>query len=217
MLDVLEGRGYLDGWKVTEAGARLAGLYHEADLLVAEALEAGALDGLDPRRAWRPSPRGSAYEARQRAPTPPVFRAEREGRTPPRGDRGAVRGVGRRGAAASTCPVTRGIDAGFASLIYDWASGPRPPPGPRKRARVSGRRGQKAGAGHVRRRLRPQREAADRPAPPGGGGRATGRDGKSCPRRGRAPRPGRGRRLVGGAPSPVERGTIPRAGGQAAP
>ncbi len=47
VLGVLQRRGYLEGWTVTESGARLAGLYHEADLLVAEALESGQLDGLD--------------------------------------------------------------------------------------------------------------------------------------------------------------------------
>jgi ATP-dependent RNA helicase HelY len=47
VLRVLEGRGYVDGWALTAAGALLSRLYHESDLLVADALERGILDGLD--------------------------------------------------------------------------------------------------------------------------------------------------------------------------
>ena len=46
VLQLLEHLGYLDGWSVTPAGTMLSGLYHEADLLVAECLQAGVLDGL---------------------------------------------------------------------------------------------------------------------------------------------------------------------------
>jgi superfamily II RNA helicase len=120
VLGVLERRGYLAGWTVTEAGTRLAGLYHEADLLVAEALESGQLDELDP-----PSLAAVAsafcYEARR----------EREAPLPPPSAK-----VGRRLEAIEDLsqalsaeerrthlPVTRGVDAGFSSLIYDWARG----------------------------------------------------------------------------------------------
>ncbi len=47
VLQVLQGRGILDGWSLTESGLRLARIYHESDLLVAEALDEGLLDGLD--------------------------------------------------------------------------------------------------------------------------------------------------------------------------
>jgi ATP-dependent RNA helicase HelY len=47
-LDILERRGFVDGWRITEAGAALAAIYHESDLLVAEALRAGLFDGLEP-------------------------------------------------------------------------------------------------------------------------------------------------------------------------
>ena len=46
-LAILEERGFLDGWKMTEAGGILASIYHESDLLVAEALRRGLFDGLD--------------------------------------------------------------------------------------------------------------------------------------------------------------------------
>ena len=47
-LAILEERGYIDGWQVTESGRILAAVYHESDLLVAEALRRGLFDGLEP-------------------------------------------------------------------------------------------------------------------------------------------------------------------------
>lgn len=47
-LAVLESRGYIEGWRITDAGLLLASIYHESDLLVAEAIRAGVLDGLEP-------------------------------------------------------------------------------------------------------------------------------------------------------------------------
>jgi superfamily II RNA helicase len=45
---VLEELGYLSGWSLTPAGHRLSRIYHESDLLIAEALAAGVLDGAEP-------------------------------------------------------------------------------------------------------------------------------------------------------------------------
>jgi ATP-dependent RNA helicase HelY len=47
VLRVLETWGYVDGWSLTEGGDMLARIYHECDLLVAEALRAGLFDDLD--------------------------------------------------------------------------------------------------------------------------------------------------------------------------
>ncbi|MGO9029459.1 MAG: DEAD/DEAH box helicase [Acidimicrobiales bacterium] len=47
-LSVLEGRGYVEGWRLSGPGQLLAGIYHESDLLVTEALRTGLLDGLEP-------------------------------------------------------------------------------------------------------------------------------------------------------------------------
>ena len=44
---LLSERGFVDGWRITEAGRMLASIYHESDLLVAEALRQGVFDGLD--------------------------------------------------------------------------------------------------------------------------------------------------------------------------
>jgi ATP-dependent RNA helicase HelY len=48
VLRVLETWGYVDGWALTEGGEVLGRIYHECDLLVAEALRAGLFDQLDP-------------------------------------------------------------------------------------------------------------------------------------------------------------------------
>jgi superfamily II RNA helicase len=47
-LAVLEELGYVDGWSLTERGSLLRGVYHQSDLLVAEALCEGLLDELEP-------------------------------------------------------------------------------------------------------------------------------------------------------------------------
>jgi ATP-dependent RNA helicase HelY len=47
VLGVLEARGHLSGWALTDSGERLARLYHECDLLLVEALAAGLAEGLD--------------------------------------------------------------------------------------------------------------------------------------------------------------------------
>ena len=47
LTDVLRRRGHLHDWTLADSGHRLAGIYHESDLLVAEALTARHFDGLD--------------------------------------------------------------------------------------------------------------------------------------------------------------------------
>jgi ATP-dependent RNA helicase HelY len=48
VLRVLENWGYVDGWKLTEAGRILARTFHECDLLIVECLRQGLLDELEP-------------------------------------------------------------------------------------------------------------------------------------------------------------------------
>jgi ATP-dependent RNA helicase HelY len=47
-LAVLEELGYVHGWTLTDAGRRLGTVYHESDLLVAEALSGDVLEGAEP-------------------------------------------------------------------------------------------------------------------------------------------------------------------------
>ncbi len=44
----LQALGYMDGWSLTDAGHRLSRIYHESDLLVAEALATDLLTGAEP-------------------------------------------------------------------------------------------------------------------------------------------------------------------------
>jgi len=120
VLVVLERRGYIDHWKVTEAGARLAGLYHEADLLIAEALESGQLDGLDPASLAAVAS-GFCYEARRERDAPfPAPDAKVARRLEAIEDLSEALSDEER---HMRLPLTRGVDAGFAALIYDWAKG----------------------------------------------------------------------------------------------
>ena len=79
---LLRRRGHLDGWQLTPSGNALARLFHDAGLLVAEALRDGLFDDLSPAElaalASAFTPRGGAAEHAQRAPTPRVAAALRE-------------------------------------------------------------------------------------------------------------------------------------------
>ena len=48
VLDLLDDWGYVQGWSLTPRGTDLARIYHEADLVVVEALARGVLDDLEP-------------------------------------------------------------------------------------------------------------------------------------------------------------------------
>ena len=67
---VLEALGYADGWRLTEAGELLRSLYHESDLLLAEAIRAGIFDGLEPA-SLAGLLSSFVYEARRARPVPP--------------------------------------------------------------------------------------------------------------------------------------------------
>jgi ATP-dependent RNA helicase HelY len=147
-LAVLEELGYVDEWRLTSRGARLSRVYHECDLLVAEALAedvladaepavlAGVLSSLvfEKRRARRP-PGGPSHGRR---------RAAREAtRRQRRGKGGGDRlGEGRRQEIASRLatleglaeqirgveevhlvPRTRQPELGLAGAVASWARG----------------------------------------------------------------------------------------------
>ncbi|HET6954810.1 MAG TPA: DEAD/DEAH box helicase [Acidimicrobiales bacterium] len=121
VLRLLEAWGYLDGWALTERGEVLARTYHEADLLVAEAMCSGLLDGLDPA-ALAALVSCFTYEHRgPGTPAPPWF--------PSRSARvrwaelERLAGDLRRDEEAAGLPVTRAPDPGFAVLAHAWAAG----------------------------------------------------------------------------------------------
>ncbi|HLH47110.1 MAG TPA: DEAD/DEAH box helicase [Acidimicrobiales bacterium] len=119
VLGVLEAWGYVEGWGLTAAGERLSRIYHEADLLVAETVESGLLDGLSPAElAGLVS--AFTFEARSGG----------EGTAPPGGplrSRWAeLEALTARLNAAEDqagLPLTRGPDPGFCSAAARWAAG----------------------------------------------------------------------------------------------
>ena len=122
VLDVLTTWGYLDAWALTDAGEILARLYTETDLLVAESLREGLLDGLT--------------EA-ETAAVVSCFTYERRGddvaAPPPRwptrrvADRASrIEARWRTLAAAEDdagLPATRPPDPGFTAYIAEWVAG----------------------------------------------------------------------------------------------
>ncbi len=127
VLGVLERRGHVRGWSLTASGTCLAGLFHECDLLVAEALDEGVLDGLAPPLL---AAMVSAFVFDRRGPSP-----IREGAVPPL-PRNAPKGLGPRwrfigeliehlndDEHAAGLPLTRIPDPGFMRAAHLWASG----------------------------------------------------------------------------------------------
>jgi superfamily II RNA helicase len=120
VLQVLTERGYVSGWSVTPAGEMLAGIYHEADLLIADTIRTGVLDDLEPA-GLAAVVSGFCFEARR----------EREGAAPPPSGGIATAFVVMEELSEELAerekqlglPVTRGVDAGFAQLARDWARG----------------------------------------------------------------------------------------------
>ncbi|HUQ38653.1 MAG TPA: DEAD/DEAH box helicase, partial [Acidimicrobiales bacterium] len=121
VLRVLDAWGYVDGWALTEAGERLARVYHESDLLVAECMEGELFDGLDP-----PSVAALAsmftYETRgPGTPPAPTF--------PTAALRERWSDISRLGRELNLAeedaglPLTRPPDAGFVPFAHAWAGG----------------------------------------------------------------------------------------------
>jgi ATP-dependent RNA helicase HelY len=124
VLRVLEAWGYLDGWSLSPGGEGLCRLYTETDLLLAEALREGLLDGLRPPEVAavvscftyeRRGPDGQQPMPPARWPTKTVAKRAR-----------AIEKMGndlRANEDDAGLPETRLPDPGFTPFIYDWASG----------------------------------------------------------------------------------------------
>ncbi|HET6794349.1 MAG TPA: DEAD/DEAH box helicase [Acidimicrobiales bacterium] len=123
VLRVLEEWGYVEEWGLTDAGERLARLYHESDLLVAEALGEGLFDELEPPAV---AALASVFTYETRGPG--------AGSGPGRGlptrtlrDRcqrvDALAGDLNRAEEEAGLPATRLPDPGFVELAYAWAAG----------------------------------------------------------------------------------------------
>jgi superfamily II RNA helicase len=136
---VLEELGYVHGWALTDEGERLRGLYHDADLLLAEMLRAevlrgaepavvaGVLSGLifEPRRARR-VPGGSSQGRRRgkKGALPDRLGEARRRELSERLNRMAA--LAERVHAVEEVhlvPRTRSVEPGLATAVAAWARG----------------------------------------------------------------------------------------------
>jgi ATP-dependent RNA helicase HelY len=123
VLQLLEQWGYVKGWALTPAGSRLARIYHEQDLLVAECAERGIMNGLGPA---------------EMAGLLSVFTYEARGPAAGDGDAAPLpsRNLQERWRAIQSAALeltldeqtlglvkTRAPDAGFVTLACGWANG----------------------------------------------------------------------------------------------
>ena len=121
VMRLLGSWGYFDCWSLTEAGNRLARIYHECDLLVAEAVGEGLWDGLNSAEAaalasmFTYEPRGPGPHPTARIPTAPLRQAWSR-----------VESLGRdlrRAEEEAGLAVTRPPDPGFTQAAYEWCRG----------------------------------------------------------------------------------------------
>ena len=121
VLELLEAWDYLDGWALTRRGEQLVRIYHECDLLIAEALETGLLDDLDPA-SLAGLVSCFTYEHRSGGPAPePWFPGRRVRQRFARIEQLATRLNDAERAAR--LPLTRAPDPGFVALAHAWAAG----------------------------------------------------------------------------------------------
>jgi len=121
VLEVLGDFGHVDEWSLTERGTLLSGVYHEADLVVAEAIADGCFDGLDaPELAAVASV--LVYEHRSPGPPPaPRYPSQRV-----RERAAEIDSIVRRVQAAEDAvglPLSRATDHGFGAVAHEWCAG----------------------------------------------------------------------------------------------
>jgi len=118
---VLHDRGHLDDWKLTDSGRLVSRIFHEADLVIAEALSGGLLDGLSPLELASVI---SAFGYEHRSPKAPpaawvpssvAYRRLRSINDCVADLHRTERGFG--------LDLIRSPDPGFASVAHRWAAG----------------------------------------------------------------------------------------------
>jgi ATP-dependent RNA helicase HelY len=121
VMRLLGNWGYVDGWALTPSGDRLARIYHECDLLVAEAVGEELWSGLRPEDCvavasmFTYEPRGPGPHPAARLPSPEVRHAW-----------GRIEDLAkelRRAEEEAGLTVTREPDPGFAMAAWAWCKG----------------------------------------------------------------------------------------------
>jgi ATP-dependent RNA helicase HelY len=121
VLRILETWGYVEGWALSDAGRRLAGFFHECDLLVVEAVRQGHLDGLEPAELAGLASVFSYEHRSPEAPPTPWF-PSREVRKRWEAIESLAREL-RVAEEEAGLPTTRAPDATFVAIAHAWASG----------------------------------------------------------------------------------------------
>jgi len=117
---VLEELGYVDGFSLTPKGESLRRIYGEGDILVAESLERNALNALSPSE-FAALVSTFVHESRERHPTRPEF--------PTAALRSRFRVLEdlwrevRQVEDRHQVQLCRELDAGFVSIVFQWAEG----------------------------------------------------------------------------------------------
>ncbi len=135
---VLEALGYADGWRLNADGQLLRALYHESDLLVAEALREGLFDGLDaaafaglascfvyePRRARRAPNAAKTVSTKKRRSIPDRIGNDRRVSLDERiRSLGVIAATVRGVEDQFQVPHGRDPDGAFATTITAWSRG----------------------------------------------------------------------------------------------
>ena len=121
VLRLLERRGYVVGWQLTDAGTQLAGTFHECDLLIVECCRDGVFDDLDPASL---AALVSAFTYEHRSPEPPPAPWFPSLKVRQRWERiVALSEQLQAEERAAGLLEHRAPDATFSSIAYAWAAG----------------------------------------------------------------------------------------------
>ena len=120
LVNLMERRGYVNQWELTEQGRNLAKIFHELDLVIAESLSSGQLDNLTPAELAALLS-VFVYEYR-RADEPPKPRIQKNLQSRFKSIGGISERISNDEKVAGLVPH-RAIDAGLVEITHEWASG----------------------------------------------------------------------------------------------
>ena len=120
LVRLMERRGYVSKWTLTEQGKSLAKIFHELDLVIAESLANGLFDGLTP--AELASLLSSFVYEFRRAEEPPKPRVPKSLQSQWKSMKDLSDKIGRDEEATGVA-AHRSLDAGLMEITFEWASG----------------------------------------------------------------------------------------------
>ncbi|MEI8390969.1 MAG: DEAD/DEAH box helicase [Actinomycetes bacterium] len=121
VLKILQDWQYISGWSLTDKGEVLARTFHESDLLVAECLDRGLLDGLDPA-AMAGLASVFVYEHRSSEPPPAPWFPSAEVRKKWRHIESVSREL-QHSEVSATLNQHRAPDPTYIAIAHAWAAG----------------------------------------------------------------------------------------------